>query len=155
MRRTDREITDLNRIRAILDQCKVCHIAMQDKDDLYVIPLSFGYELEDGQLTLCFHCAKEGRKLEILAENPAVAFSITLEGALIPHEDPCRNGCLFASVVGVGTAEFPEAADEACHILSVMFRHQTGREVSFTAQQAEAVCAFRIRVSRFSCKQRS
>lgn len=30
-----------------------------------MVPLSYGYKLEKGQITLYFHSAKEGRKLDI------------------------------------------------------------------------------------------
>ena len=57
MRRKDREVTDMNEIGKILDLCKTCHVAMQDEKELYLVPLSYGYELKEGWLTLYFHSA--------------------------------------------------------------------------------------------------
>ena len=42
MRRSEREITDPEKLRQILDACKVCRIAMQDEQGLYLVPLNFG-----------------------------------------------------------------------------------------------------------------
>ncbi len=42
MRRKDREITDIETIRSILDKAKVLHLAMIDGDRPYVVPLHYG-----------------------------------------------------------------------------------------------------------------
>ena len=59
MRRKDREITDIEEIRDIIEKCKVCRLAMQDEEGLYLVPLNFGYEFEEESLALYFHSAKE------------------------------------------------------------------------------------------------
>lgn len=46
MRRKDREITDIEEIRDIIEKCKVCRLAMQDEEGLYLVPLNFGYEFK-------------------------------------------------------------------------------------------------------------
>ena len=72
MRRNDREVTDINEIKNILNLCKTCHLAMVDGNMPYVIPLSFGYVMDGDTLTLYFHSAKEGRKIDILKRNGRV-----------------------------------------------------------------------------------
>lgn len=84
MRREDRSVTELDGIEAILKECRTCHLAMVDEGKPYVVPLSYGYQLnEDGTLTLYFHSAKEGRKLDILRKNNLVCFEISREGELM------------------------------------------------------------------------
>ena len=56
MRRNDREITDRRDIDEIIKRCRVCHLAMCDDGQPYVVPLNFGY---DGRF-LFFHTASEG-----------------------------------------------------------------------------------------------
>ena len=51
MRRKDRQITDLEAIRAILDKAKVLHLAMIDGARPYVVPMNYGYALADGRLS--------------------------------------------------------------------------------------------------------
>ncbi len=63
MRRKDREVVDQKEIMQIIDNCKVCRIAMHDKEGLYIVPLNFGYSYENSQLVLFFNRAKEGRKI--------------------------------------------------------------------------------------------
>ena len=77
MRRKEREVTDLTRIREILEECEVCHLGLVEDGKAYVVPLNFGYTLEDGKLSLYFHSAASGRKVEILRKNPMAAFRLT------------------------------------------------------------------------------
>lgn len=72
MRRKDREVTDLKRIFNIVSRCSVAHVGMTDHGKPYVVALNFGYERKGDSLILYFHSAYEGRKMEILKENPSV-----------------------------------------------------------------------------------
>ena len=82
MRRVDREVTDRLQIKSIIEQAKIVHIGMIDESRPYVVPMQYGFEFIDGKLTLYVHCAKEGRKLDIIKKNPSVF--IRAEG-LIPR----------------------------------------------------------------------
>ena len=101
MRRKDREITDIETIRSILDKAKVLHLAMIDGDRPYVVPLHYGYTLQEGRLTLYLHSAKEGRKLDVLRKNDRVAFVLETDVSLISGgELACKYGSAYASVMG-------------------------------------------------------
>ena len=65
MHRNEREITDKKDIDDIIRRCRVCHLAMCDEGQPYVVPLNFGY---DGGF-LYFHAAPEGRKIDIIKRN--------------------------------------------------------------------------------------
>ena len=155
MRRNDREVTDIKGIEEILRECKMCHVAMVDDRTPYVVPLSYGYKITDGNvLELYFHSALKGRKLDILRHNNKVCFELSLEGEPVHSETPCNSGYYFSSVIGFGEAVFIEDVDEKCSALSIMFRHQADRDVSFTAEQAESVCVFKIVSSDFKGKKK-
>ena len=145
MRRKDREITDTDQIKEILDGCKTCHIAMVDDGQPYVLPLSYAYTLDDGILTLFFHCAKEGRKIDILRKNNAVSFVMTIEGQpLLARLTPCNSGYFFSSVQGFGTAHFIDGTSEKCSALTLLMKQQADFDVEFTPEQAEKVCIFKV-----------
>ena len=156
MRRNDREVTDIKGIEEILQECKTCHIAMVDRGTPYVVPLSYGYKILDGNvLELYFHSALEGRKLEVLKRNNKVCFEMSYEGEPVHSETPCNSGYYFASVIGFGEAVFIEDIGEKYEALSVMFKHQTGKDVVFTAEQAGSVCVFKVVSSDFTGKKKS
>ena len=61
MRRKDREVTDIEKIKEILDACKVSRIGLMDQGKVYIVPMNHGYSLEDGRLVLYYHGAREGK----------------------------------------------------------------------------------------------
>lgn len=150
MRRSDREITDLDEILSIINDCKVIHLAMVDDGEPYLLPLNFGYTCEGGAFSFFCHSAREGRKLDILRKNPTVAFEMDCRGALDEHDVACQCGYYFASVTGVGHVEFLDGEEKLVALTSLM-RHMAGREDQFTEQQArtvEVLCRSRRQAQR-------
>ena len=74
MRKADREIKDFDEIKELLDECQTIRLAMHDEPYPYIVPLSYGWEERDGKLFVYFHCAKEGKKLDLIAKNGNVCF---------------------------------------------------------------------------------
>ena len=144
----------LKKIERIFLLCKTCHVAMVDDGMPYVVPLSFGYQILDEKiLELYFHSALEGKKIDILRKSKKACFVATYEGNPKRAETTCNYGVFFASVIGYGETEFINDADKKCEALSIMFQHQTGEVVRFTAEQTENVCVFKIFSSYFSGKK--
>lgn len=154
MRRKDREITDRSEIQNILDSCKTASVAMNGYMAPYVVPLSYGYEWEGSNLILYFHCAKEGKKLELLKENSMVCFTVFREGEPVHGETPCNSGYYYSSIIGYGIARFLYEPDEKKHALQKLYAHQTGRIVEFTKEQADSVCVFKIISENYTGKQK-
>lgn len=145
MRRKDREVSSREDIAQIMDMCKTCHLAMIDGDRPYIVPLSYGYSFTDaGVLELYFHSALEGKKLDVLRKNNKVCFELSREGELTGGEDSCNYGYYYASVIGQGEVVFLSDTGDKCSALSVLFRHQTGRDAEFNEKQVQNVCVFKI-----------
>lgn len=155
MRRNDREVTDIDDIISIIDTCKTCHLAMADEGMPYVIPLNFGYEITDHTLTLFFHSALEGRKIDILHKNSAVCFEMCCEGKPVNAEKtPCNSGYYFTSVLGFGNVEFVTEVDEKCKALSLLLKQQANINVTFTEAQTKNVCIFKVMTKDFTGKRK-
>lgn len=156
MRRKDREVNDIEEIRDIIRNCKVCHVAMIDHDMPYVVPLNFGYEIIDDTLILYFHSAKEGRKIDILHKNNTVCFEMCLEGeSIIAKNTPCNSGYNFSSVIGNGKVEFITDTSEKIKALSLLMKQQADLDVIFTEKQADTVCVYKIVTDDFTGKKKS
>lgn len=155
MRRQDREVNDIKVIQEILDMCKTASIAMVDDKVPYVVPLSYGYEIKDNILYIYFHCAKEGRKTDILKRNNRVCFTIFNEGEPLYAKEPCNSGYYYSSIIGNGVAEFIENPADKRHALGKMFAHQSGKNVEFTEAQADSVCVFKIVAKDYTGKQKN
>ena len=155
MRRKDRQITEIESIRAILDKAKVLHLAMIDGDRPYVVPLNYGYTLENGALTLYLHSAREGRKLDVLRQNDRVAFVLETNVSQVSGGDiPCKYGEAYASVMGEGTAVLLDDPVQKIEALQILMKTQTGREFAFTPAMAESVAVIRVNVDSFTAKAR-
>lgn len=155
MRRKDREVTDIQAINDILQKCKTCHLAMVDNEQPYLVPLNYAYTLNENVLTLYFHSAKEGRKIDILKNNNAVCFEICIEGMpIFATRTPCNSGYYFSSLLGFGNVQFVDDETEKCNILSLFMKHQADITVNFSPAQAKTVCIFKVITSEFTLKQK-
>ncbi len=150
MRRTDREL-DFSATLDLLDRCSVVRLAMIDGQEPYIVPLNYGYTCEDGQITLFCHSAKVGRKLDVMRANPLVGFEMDTDYLLQTHEEACGHSNLYSSVIGTGTFELL-SGESAKSALSVLMRHQTGRNFTFTDEQIASVAVFAIHVKTISGK---
>ena len=152
VRRKDREVTDLDQIFDIVDRCSVAHLGMAAHGKPYVVALNFGYERNKDELILYFHSAKEGRKIEILKENPEVCVQMHCSDALDPGKtgNPCAYGWRYDSVVGEGRVEFLEDLQEKTHALNCLMHHVGNMEeiLHFPETMLEQTCVFRLCIEK-------
>jgi nitroimidazol reductase NimA-like FMN-containing flavoprotein (pyridoxamine 5'-phosphate oxidase superfamily) len=157
MRRKDREITDTRELLEIIKGNKVCRLGMADDNRPYVVPLNYGFEFEGDDLILYFHCADEGKKIDILKMNPEVCFEMDGEHQLTKGKNNCEYGFNFASIIGFGTVNFIEDEAEKVHALQQLMRHQTGedRDFRFAPPHIKAVTVFKVKTRSFTGKRRA
>ncbi len=152
MRRKDREVTEIEELIQIIDQCKVCRIGIKDNAGLYIVPMNFGYTYENNRLVLFFHSAKEGRKITALKENNNVCFEMDCEHRLITGDTACQYSYSFKSIIGNGKAVFIDEVEEKKTALSALMRHQTGKDFSFDDKSVDSVLVFKIIADEFTGK---
>jgi nitroimidazol reductase NimA-like FMN-containing flavoprotein (pyridoxamine 5'-phosphate oxidase superfamily) len=75
MRRKDREIEDIRDLELIISNSDVCRVAFADNNMPYIVTMNFGYSGGDNS-AFYFHCASEGRKLEMMRKNNLVCFEL-------------------------------------------------------------------------------
>ena len=152
--RRELEVTDIDDIIAILDKSVVVHIAMVDGDEPYVVPMNYGYTMEDGKLTLYLHGATKGRKLEALKKNPKVFFSMECDVTAFEGNYACQYGVSYSSLMGSGTAELVEDMEEKKKALEILMKTQTGKDFKFEDRMAAVVSIIRIPVKEYTAKHR-
>lgn len=155
MRRKDREITDPVEIDAILGRCQVCRLGFAVDDTPYIVPLNFGFRREDGRLTLFFHGAREGRKLDMMARNPGVCFEVDGAHRLMADADhPEKCSMAYESVVGWGTARLLTDEAERRRALDCLMGHYGDRVPKAYPEAAlRAVTVFSVEVSECTGKR--
>jgi nitroimidazol reductase NimA-like FMN-containing flavoprotein (pyridoxamine 5'-phosphate oxidase superfamily) len=101
MRRKEREVNDNESIELIISGSDVCRVAFADNNTPYIVVMNFGYSGGEHPC-LWFHCANEGRKLEMIKKNNYVCFEMDTGHNLYRGEKGCDWGMKYSSVVGYG-----------------------------------------------------
>ena len=154
MRRKDREVTDSTRIVDMISRCTCCRIGFCDDREVYIVPLSFGYKMEDDTYTLYFHGAKEGRKIALIQKNPNVGFEMDTNYALNEADIACGYSARFQSIIGNGIVSIVSELEEKKLGLSLLMEHNTGkREWNFDEKMLNSATVFKLVVSKMSCKE--
>lgn len=104
MRRKEREVSSFDEIVAILGRCDTIRLGIRGERFPYVVPVSFGMAVENGQITLYFHCAQQGLKIDLLKEHP----EICVEADRFFKIEKTEIGITtrYESVIGFGKCEF-------------------------------------------------
>lgn len=155
MRRKDREVKNLEEIRKVLEDCKVCRLGLLDGGIPYIVPMNMAYDLDGEKLVIYFHCAKEGKKLELLRKNAQAGFEMDKEISLVEGDKPCQYSCQYESIIGSGHAEIVEDEQEKSEALARIMKHQTGKEFEDFRENpklSHAVVIIKLTAEEYSCK---
>ena len=150
----ERQVTDPEQIRHILDTGKVLHLGLAVDNEPYVVPMNYGYTMEDGNLVLYLHSALQGKKLDMMRANPRVFFEIDCD--LMPFEGrvPCQYGLVYSSIMGRGTARIVEDVEEKKQAMTILMKTQTGKDFTFEDRLVSIVAVIRIDVAEYTAKHR-
>ena len=154
MTKRERQITDENQIKAILDTAGVLHLGLSVNDEPYVVPMNYGYTMENGKLVLYLHSALRGKKLDMLRANPRVFFELDCDLKPFDGVKPCQYGLSYSSIMGRGEAVLVEDAEEKMKAMTVLMKTQTGRDFSFNEELVSIVAVVRIDVAEYTAKHR-
>ncbi len=148
MRKKDREISDRQEMEAIIAGADVCRIALSENDAPYIVPVCFGY---DGDC-LYFHCAPEGRKLDILRKNNRTCFEMETGCAVVKTDNPCRWGMAYHSVIGFGRAFILKEALEKINALDIIMAHYSGGKGGYSPEVLDNVTVVKIEIESMTAK---
>lgn len=154
MRRKDREVTDKNRIDEIIDACAVCRLAFATGTEPYIVPLSFGLEKDGEKRILYFHCAKQGRKIELAEKIGTASFEMdTFE--LSAGEMACDYTAKYSCVMGFGKLEvITDGNEEKRHALNIIMNHYTDKgDWEYSENMISRTCILKLEVQKISCKE--
>ena len=154
MTRRERQITDPQKILQILDTAKVLHLGLAVNNEPYVVPMNYGYVMEDEKLTVYLHCSHRGKKLDMIRENPNVFFALDCDRKPFEGKVACQYGLSYSSVMGQGTACIVDDVEEKKKAMSVLMKTQTEKDFAFEDRLVSIVAVIRIDVSEYTAKHR-
>jgi uncharacterized protein len=149
VRRSEKEIKGKTEIEAIIREALVCRLAMSENGRPYVVPLSFGYE----DNALYFHGAGEGKKIDILKNNPDVCFEFDIGAKTVEAEDACFWGMEFKSVIGFGKAFFIDDEKEKEKALAVIMGQYSDRLYTFDEKFIRATAVIKVEIGSMTGKR--
>ena len=147
-------VTDPEQIKHILDTAKVLHLGLSVNDEPYVVPMNYGYTMEDGRLVLYLHSAVRGKKLEMIHANSKVFFEIDCDRMPFEGRVPCQYGMVYSSIMGRGTATLVEDPEAKMQAMSILMKTQTGKDFTFNERLVSIVTVIRIDVAEYTAKHR-
>jgi nitroimidazol reductase NimA-like FMN-containing flavoprotein (pyridoxamine 5'-phosphate oxidase superfamily) len=149
MRQAEREIKDRGMIDDLMKRAVVCHLGMVDGDEPYIVPMNFGY---DGK-SLFFHCAKEGRKIDILRRNDKVCFEVDLDTEVVKGDVACKWSMRYRSVEGVGRAVMVHDAEGKRHGLNLIMSHYSKGPFEYAERGFDLALVIRVDIESISGKR--
>jgi hypothetical protein len=154
MRRKDREVTDPRRIDGIIGACDCIRLGIATNGAPYVVPMNFGYTRMGEQAVFYLHCAREGRKLDLLRQNPCVGFTLDTNHLVHTDEAGCAFSFRFQSVIGTGDVFFvTDVGEKKDALRRIVAQYSARDDWTFTDAQTESVTVLRLRVAEMTCKE--
>ena len=154
MTKRERQITDPEQIRQILDTASVLHLGLAVDNEPYVVPMNYGYTMEGEKLTVYLHSAVRGKKLDMIQANPRVFFEMDCGRKPFEGKVPCQYGLAYSSIMGRGMAHIVEDVEEKKKAMTILMKTQTGKDFTFDDKLVSIVAVIRIDVEEYTAKHR-
>ena len=153
LRRSDRAVTDPIEIADILARADCCRVGFADGDSVYIVPLNYGFVLQDGLPVFYFHGAAEGRKAALAAASPRVGYELDTDHAPVFADSACGHTFLYRSILGKGMFSIVTGEAERLFGMQCILRHMTGRgDWPLPAPMLEKTAIFRLTAVTLTAK---
>ncbi|HUT85949.1 MAG TPA: pyridoxamine 5'-phosphate oxidase family protein [Elusimicrobiales bacterium] len=149
MRKCDREITDIKEIEEIIKSATICRLALCSNNKPYIVPMCFGYKNK----TLYFHCALEGKKTDILKQNPNVCFEIEGDCKIIGGDQACKWTMDYKSVVGNGKAVFVISQPEKIKALDIFMSQYCKEKFNYPSNALKKTAMIKVVIEEMTGKK--
>ena len=152
MRRDDRVISDSSQIEAIIRKSDVCRIALADNNVPYIVTMNFGYSGGEHPC-LYFHCASEGKKVDMIKKNNYVCFQMDTDHELTRGEKGCDWGMKFRSVVGYGKITILTEKNQKIKALAcLMAQYSTRTDFSYDEKNLDRIIILKLDIEEITGK---
>ncbi len=135
-------------------QCDSCVLALNDDGFPYMVPLNFGMDIEDGQLYLYFHCAMQGKKLDLIRKDNRATFEMDCDHNFILYDERMSCTMGYSSVVGHGIIEFVEE-EKKYEALKILMRQYHAEDFQFNKDMIKVTTVLKMKVLDITGKHRN
>ena len=155
VRRKDRQITDKAMIEKFLTEQSIIRIGYYDKgnDEVYIVPLNYGYIVENDQYIFYMHGGKKGRKFELTKDGPKVGFEIDGHYELMRGDLACKHSAKYQSIIGNGKIELINDIEDKKKAISIIMEHATGKTgFEYNPKMLEALGIYKLTATKLTFK---
>ncbi len=149
IRRKEKEIENKDEMISILESAQFITIAMSLNYEPYLVTLSHGYDRKKN--CIYFHCAQEGKKVDILRENNVVWGQALEDHGYI--DGSCDH--LYATTQFKGRVSFIEDSKEKRHALSIMIDQLESDPTKVTEPQVTEKSIKSVKIGRIDIEYMS
>lgn len=153
MRKFNREVKDFNEIVDIVERCQTIRIGFIDDNMPYIVPMNFGYEVNNNSIVFYTHGAKEGRKHDIIKKNDKICVELDICHGYVDLKNAVT--CDYESVMGEGKIEIIEDFNEQVKGLELLLKHC--KTPNYSAQECAKMNiteVFKITLNSITAKRR-
>lgn len=149
MRRKEKEITSEEELTQIIKNENVLRLGLSVDDKPYIVPLNYGYHNK----IFYIHCAKEGKKLDMINQNSNVCFEIDTNHKLVVGDIACKYTMHYQSIIGFGNATILTQADEVIEGLDIIMKQFSDDKFTYSDSVLNRVAIIKITVDEMTGKE--
>ena len=149
MRRKEKEIKEKEIINEILNNSQICRIAILDDDYPYIVPMNYGYDNN----SIYFHCATNGRKIDLLRLNNKVGFEIEQSHEVVKNELSCKWTTNYRSIIGYGKIVIINDFEQKKKGLDIIMRQHGKTKNLYNDNAIKNVLILKLNIKDLTAKQ--
>ena len=116
--------------------------------------MNFGYDITGEQIVLYFHCAKEGRKIDLIPIQSVVTFEMDTKHKLVEGKLACEFSYLYQGIMGMGALDIVSNEDEKIYGLKKIMAHYSAEERwMFNEKIVDMINVLKLSIKTMSCKE--
>lgn len=155
MRQKTREIKDFAEIIEVMKRCDVCRLALNNDGYPYILPLNFGMHVENGKITLIFHSATEGYKLELIKKDNRASFEMDCSHKLQYFEEKGYCTMAYESVIGRGRIRILDEEQKLEALQKLMNHYHPGGNAYFDPAAVTRTAVYVLEVEEVTGKRKN
>jgi len=133
----------------IVSNSLICRLGIFDDEYPYIVPLNYGYYNN----ALYFHCASEGKKIELLRKNNKVCFEIEQSSEIIKDPVSCNWTMKYCSVIGYGIIEIVSDHESKKQGLDIIMRHYGKNDNAYKQKVIEEMLILKLNIISLQAKK--
>lgn len=154
MRQANREVKDMNDIIEIMHRCDVCRLALNDDGFPYILPLNFGLLTAENKITLVFHSALEGYKIDLIKKDNRASFEMDCKHQLQYFEEKGYCTMSYESVIGQGHIRILSDTEKETALRSIMAQYHPNENTYYNPEAIQRTLVYCLDVEKITAKRK-